>query len=234
MEGFVEIMHKPFPERLTILHLSAVGVPAAGAVRIFPNSPFSGSTFDSRLRELWLENCHFPALHKLLSSATGLVTLHLWNIPHSEYISPQAMVVSLSVMTRLETLHLKFRSPHSRPDPESRLSPPQARLVLQTLTELVFQGVHEYLEDFVAQIDTPQLYTLRIVIFMGITFDVPHLHRFVNRAKNLEKLVRLMVFIFNRKTEFALFLRSLLQQTAYVGNPVYRVGLAAFMSSPDL
>ena len=174
MERFAEVMQKPFPE-LTLLHLS-VGVPAGNiAAAAFPNSLFGGSI--PRLRELWLDNCHFPTLHKLLLSAGGLVILHLWNIPHSEHISPEAMVVALSVMTRLETLHLKFRSPHSRPGPGSRHPPPPARLVLQAITELVFQGVHEYLEDLVAQIDTPLLYTLCMVFLMDITFDVPHLHR---------------------------------------------------------
>jgi len=44
----------------------------------------------------------YPGLPKLLSSATHLVTLHLLNIPHSGYISPEAMVTALSTLTRLE------------------------------------------------------------------------------------------------------------------------------------
>ena len=56
------------------------------------------------LQNLYLTRIALPRLPKLLLSATHLVCLTLWNIPHSGYFSPEAMVTCLSVLTRLEKL----------------------------------------------------------------------------------------------------------------------------------
>jgi len=58
------------------------------------------------LQELILSGIPFPALPKLLSSTTDLVRLELWSVPYSGYISPEAMVTSLSSLAKLETLVL--------------------------------------------------------------------------------------------------------------------------------
>jgi hypothetical protein len=52
----------------------------------------------------------YPGLPKLLSSATHLAKLQLWDIPDSTYISPEAMATCLSASSRLEQLSLQFRS----------------------------------------------------------------------------------------------------------------------------
>jgi hypothetical protein len=86
-------------------------------------------------------------LPQLLLSATHLVRLYLWEIPCSGYISPEVMVTSPSVLTRLESLVIEFGS---RLDRTSRRLPLQGRTLLSVLTKLQFLGVNEYLEDFVA------------------------------------------------------------------------------------
>ncbi|KAI9507858.1 hypothetical protein F5148DRAFT_1284738 [Russula earlei] len=168
-------MQKPFPE-LTLLHMSGEGNMEAS----LPDSFLGGSA--SLLRHIWLENCPFPGMPKLLLSINHLVTLRLWNIPHSGYISPQALVTAVSLMSGLETLRLEFQSPRSRPDPESRPPTSLTRSVLP-LRELFFKGVHEYLEDLLAYIETPVLNKLKITFFMDLNFVVPQLHQLISRAE---------------------------------------------------
>jgi hypothetical protein len=64
------------------------------------------------------------------------IALILQGIPHSGYISPKAMARCLSAfkLTRLEGLSLRFEFPLSRPDRESRRTPPSTRSALPALT----------------------------------------------------------------------------------------------------
>ena len=130
-ERFAAAMQKPFPE---LTHLE---VWTPDVVPVLPDSFLGGSA--PRLRTLKLRRIPFPSIPKLLLSANGLVKLYLWDIPDSGYFSPDAMATALTVMTRLESLHLRFRSPRSRPDPESRPLPPPTRFVLPALTKLSIQ-----------------------------------------------------------------------------------------------
>jgi hypothetical protein len=133
------------------------------------------------LQELALGGLSFPSMTKLLLSANSLVTLILLDIPDSGYISPNAMATALAVMTRLETLDFRFRSPR-RPNPASRPLPPPTRFVLPAFNRFTFRGVYEYLEDLLARIDAPLLYDLYIHFSMGVNFDVPQLHRLIRHA----------------------------------------------------
>jgi hypothetical protein len=54
---------------------------------VIPDSFLDGSA--PRLRIFTFNNIPFPELPKLLLSATHLVHLRLFNIPHSGYISPE-------------------------------------------------------------------------------------------------------------------------------------------------
>ena len=138
-----------------------------------------------RLQRLWLANTSFPALRKLLMSTSDLVHLDLLNIPHSAYISPETMVTCLAGMAGIETLNLKFLSSRSRPDPMREHPPVLTRTVLPALTLLGFQGAGEYLEDFVAQINTPLLITLSVT-FLGLVLRIPQLCRFIGCAEKLK------------------------------------------------
>ena len=189
LETIVPAMQKPFPE-LTSLIISAMSNP----VVVFPHSFLGGSA--PRLRQLTLQKCSFPGIQKLLLSSKDLVTLLLERIPNSGYISPQAMVTSLSMMTRLEFLRLEFGSSQSRLDPATRPPPPLVRLILPALTKLEFQGIPEYLEDLVAQIDTPLLGDFKVTFFLtDPNLEVRQLHRFISRAEKFNQFVRATVLI---------------------------------------
>jgi hypothetical protein len=140
----------------------------------------------TRLQHLMLGRVPIPGLPKLLLSATDIVHLQLWRIPHSGYISPEAMVTCLSTLPRLEKFCLEFESPRSRPNRESRRFLPPTRSVLPALIKLTFAGVSEYLEDLVARIDSPLLDRLSIRMFHQLIFDTPQLIEFITRTPTLE------------------------------------------------
>jgi hypothetical protein len=181
LEKVLATMQVPFPE-LTDLQLHSYDE----TVPVIPDSFLDGSA--QRLRYFALYGIPFPGLPKLLLSATTLVFLTLFRIPHSGYISPEAMVALISALSSLETLELEFRSPQSRPDWESRRRPPSKRSVIPALDYFGFKGVIEYLEDLVTFIDAPQLNTLDITFFNQIDFDIPRLAQFINRTPTIRTL----------------------------------------------
>jgi hypothetical protein len=182
LEEVLPAMQVPFPE-LTDLRLLSFGetMPVTG----IPDSFLGGSA--PRLRMFILDGFPFPGLPKLLLSASHLVYLRLFNIPHSGYISPEAVVALLSVLSSLEGLSLHFQSSRSRPDRESRRPPPSKRSVIPALTSFHFKGAIEYLEDLVIAIDSPQLDDMQITFFNQIDIDTPRLAQFINRTPNLTK-----------------------------------------------
>ncbi|KAI9510566.1 hypothetical protein F5148DRAFT_1281763 [Russula earlei] len=186
-------MQKPFPE-LTFLRLRVEG----NTVTSLPDSFLGGSA--PLLRQLWLGNCPFPGISKLLLSSNQLVVLGLWDIPDSGYISPQDLVTALSIMSKLESLGLGFRSPLY---PASRL--PLTRSVLPALTQLTFQGVHEYLEDLLAQIEAPLLNKLYVTFFMDIDLILPQLHRLISQVKSFNSCDRAEVCTSEHGIEFTIF-----------------------------
>ncbi len=111
-------------------------------------------------------------------------------IPHSGYISPEAMVALLSELSSLRTLSLGFESSQSRPDRESRSRPPPERpsiLPAPALRTFGFKGVVDYLEELVTRIDAPELSALYINYFNQIDFDAPRLAQFIDRTPKLSK-----------------------------------------------
>ena len=174
MEKVLAAMQVPFPE-LTELCFSANDDTAA-----VPDSFLGGSA--PLLRYLSLRHIPFPGLPKLLMSATLLFRLDLFDIPHSGYISPEAMLTALSVLTSLDYLSLEFQSPRSCPDQARRRLPPTTRTVLPVLRWFSFKGASEYLEDLVASIDAPRLWVFYIVFFNDIVFDMPQLTQFISRS----------------------------------------------------
>ena len=176
-EILLAAIQQPFPE-LTELMLWWRG--KIDKTEVIPDSFLGG--FAPHLEYLLLQGIPFPRLPKLLLSATHLATLYLYDIPHSGYFSPDAMVASLSTLTSLESLLLTFKSPESCPDLETRRLPPSTRSVLPVLTWFKFQGVNEYLEDLLTDIDAPQLDSLTIEFFNDSVFDTPELIRFISRT----------------------------------------------------
>ena len=130
------------------------------AMPVVPDSFLEGPA--PRLRSLYMARIPFPGLPRLLSYATDLVDLELYDIPQSGYISPDQMATCLSMLTSLETLRLEFEFPRPRHIQERARPPPQTRSALPALTYFTFRGVSEYLEDLVAGIDAPFLEELKI------------------------------------------------------------------------
>ena len=171
-------MQQPFPALRFLRLTHGDGIAPVGA------NSFLGGSAPPHLQSLGLFGIAIPGLPKILSSATHLVHLELSRIPHSGYFSPEAMVTSLSVLTRLETLAIAFKSPRSRPD--RRHPPPPTRAILPVLAKLDFYGVSEYLEDFVARIDAPLLNGLKIAFFHQLVFDTPQLAMFISRTPKFQ------------------------------------------------
>jgi hypothetical protein len=178
LEDILAAMRKPFPE-LTCLQLKTLGA------QTIPDSFLGGSA--PRLQRLVLERVPFPGLPKLLLSATHLVNLELWRIPPSGYISPDVMATCLSVLTRLESLVIGFDTPLP---PFNQKSQPSlhTHTHLPVLTRMLFFGVAEYLEDFVARIDAPLLDKLEINFNPRRIqiFHTPQLTQFISRTPNLK------------------------------------------------
>ena len=181
LEEVSEVMQVPFPE-LTFLELFHDD--EAESVLPLPDSFLGGSA--PRLRYLELKGIPYPGLPKLSLSATHLTNLHLTRIPHSGYISPEAMVACLSTLTSLESLSLGFRSSQPRPDQKSQRRHPSIRASLPVLNHFTFLGSGEYLEYLVARIDAPRLRRFYITFFNDIVFVTPQFTRFIGRAPILE------------------------------------------------
>jgi len=177
-EACAPLMQHSFPA------LTHLWVELAVSIKNTISGPFLGGSAPS-LRAIQLCGVPFPALPELLFSTTNLV--HLWHdsIPRSGYISPQAMVTCLSALPRLESLSLSFQSPQSLPDRTIQIPPPHTRILLPFLNHLRFRGAPEYMEDLVAQIDTPLLESVQIAVFNQEVLEVSELAKFVRRADKL-------------------------------------------------
>ena len=187
LKTFAIAMSTRFPA-LTNLELLSMSENAT----ILPDSFLGGSA--PLLQCLHLHSVPFPALPRLLLSATNLVVLRLWDLPPSGYISPEAIVTSLSALTKLKSLYLGFQSPRSQPNQEGRLPPPISRVVLPALTDFWFIGDREYLEDTLPKIDTPQLRRIHITFFGQPAFDTPSLRDFISRTELFEAPHRAHLF----------------------------------------
>ncbi len=180
LEQVLAAMQVPFPELVDLWLFSDDETRPAIPI---PDSFLGGSA--PRLRHFYLLGIPFPGLPKPLFSATHLVQLNLTNIPHSGYISPEAIVALLSALSSLGTLFLGFQPHHSRPDLESLSLPPPKPFVLPALDKFHFDGATEYLEELVTRIDTPQLVNMHINFLNQIDFDCPRLAQFINHTPTL-------------------------------------------------
>jgi hypothetical protein len=132
-----------------------------------------------------LDGIPFPTFPRFILSSTLIRNLYISDIPHSGYISPNAMVACLAALPNLKVLFIGFRSPLSRPPQIT--PPPRTRIVLPALTGLFFQGASEYFEDFVTHIDTPLLNELNVTFFDDLIFEIPRLRHFIGRAQRLKQ-----------------------------------------------
>ena len=152
------------------------------AVLVFPSRFLGGSA--PNLQHLRLNSVPFPGLPTFLLSARNLVTLKLKEIRQNGYISPEAMVGSLAVLTRLTTLSIAFFDEESLPEQRTRPTDPPMRTILPALTDYHYRVCSDYLDDFLVQIDTPQLESLRIECFLD-QIQASQLSRFIDRTETL-------------------------------------------------
>jgi len=188
---------KPYPE-LTSLELRSNDESSP----VLPDSVLGGSV--PRRRTLVLDSVPFPGLRKLLLTASNLVQVHLNRIPNSGDISPDAMVPCVLTMNNLESFTLEYRSPLSRPNRESRRPPPPTRVVFPSLTRSRFHGASEYLEDFLALVDSPLLNFFHITFFNQLAFDLSQLPQFISRTKKIKALTQAALAFYNNLIEITL------------------------------
>jgi hypothetical protein len=178
----VTTMQESFPQ-LEILHI-AIGVQTDETVPALPITFLGGSA--PCLRSLHLDRISFPTLPRLLSSCNNLLNLVLSQIPHSGYISPEAMVTSMSALTRLSSLFISSDPPASFPDWTTQRQrpppPPLTRTVLPALTVFWFIGISEYLEDLVARINAPLLNAVDITLFKQHGIHTQQLGQFIGHV----------------------------------------------------
>ena len=173
------VMQEPFPV-LTHFSISTKDI----NVPVIPGGFLGGSA--PCLQEIELCGVPFPALPTLLVSASDLVELKLRKIPPTGYVPPMAMVARLAALPKLKSFRIEFQLTTPRPDRMHLL--PVTRTVLPALTNFVFSGACEYLEDLVARIDAPRLVWLGIhYLNQVVDFEVPQLSRFIDRSENLKR-----------------------------------------------
>ena len=208
MEKILAAMHRPFPSLTCLtLALDVYEHMMESPLSVVPDSFLGGSA--PHLEKLELHYIPFPGFPKLLLSATRLVKLYLTRIPHSVYFPPEVLVDCLSVLTRLEKLHVDFDEFDeffpNRADKNSLYPPPPTRMHLPVLTELGFRGANEYLEDLMARIDAPLLEILRIIFFDDeLIIDTPQLTQFISRTPKLKTRDEARVVFSHREVSVAL------------------------------
>ncbi|KAH9970104.1 hypothetical protein BGW80DRAFT_1461541 [Lactifluus volemus] len=121
-----------------------------------------------------LRHILFPSLRKFLLSTSDLTSLSLDDIPNDGYISPEAMVTSLSALTSSNHFH-HIHIPDTSTETKNATPTSWPRTVLSALTNIYFQGVSEYLEVLAARIDAPMLEAL------GYTFSISCLRYSTNQ-----------------------------------------------------
>jgi len=207
LEKLANVMNESFPA-LTDFTLWATNESAP----VFTERFLRGSA-PPRLRSLNIRGVPFPTFPTFILSATHLVDLNLLDIPIPGHIPPDIMATCLAALPNLKHLTFGFRSPLSRPVQIS--PPPLTPAALSTLAHLSFSGASEYLEDFLARIDTPLINRLVVAFFMDLIFDILRLCGFARRIErskplkqaNIEFSGPVIKITFGSPTRFALEIR---------------------------
>ena len=147
------------------------------------------------LRRLSLHGVGLPKKLSLLSSMIALSTLSLTHIPGSCYFSPGHLVTQLQDLPYLEELSIGFSIPIPLPSSERELLPsPIPPVTLATLRRLTFRGVDIYLDNLVAQINTPLLERLSLTLFFDLAFTFVNLTEFIHRTEGFGCPVARIIF----------------------------------------
>jgi hypothetical protein len=133
----------------------------------------------------------FPKLRQVLLSTHNLVELRLSKIPSALYFSPDDLVTSLSPLVRLKSLSISFYFTAFHPPPN--VTHPPQRTTLPSLTSLDFHSASEYLEEFIARINSPALCKFTIRLCNQIFFEIPEFCQFILRPNALGSPISVMV-----------------------------------------
>ena len=139
------------------------------------------------LRHLYLVGFALPMGSRLLTTAVGLVTLHLFMVHPSTYSHPNILLRWLSFMPQLETLAVYFQFPVPNRGVARHLTHTliMTSITLPNLRDFQLEGVSTYLEALVHRITAPRIEKLRIWFFNQLTFSATHLLQFMNATENL-------------------------------------------------
>jgi hypothetical protein len=147
------------------------------------------------LRHLTLHGIGLPKGLPLLSSAITLSTLSLTHIGASSYFPPGHLVTQLQGLPHLEKLSIGFAVPIPCPSRERELlHPPISPVTLPSIRRLTFRGLGVYLDNLVAQINTPLLDRLDLTLFFELAFTLVNLNEFIHRTEGFRCLVSQVTF----------------------------------------
>jgi hypothetical protein len=138
------------------------------------------------LRHLTID-CSIPTRFQLLTTAPGLVTLHLALYHPSTYFQPTVLLQSLSLMPQLEDLLIRFyfTVPNRVVERQLMRTPIMTRVTLPNLRSFIFQAVSAYSEAVLSQVSASRLKDFQIGYPEQLTSPVPQLLQFVGRTENL-------------------------------------------------
>ena len=147
------------------------------------------------LRRLSLHGIGLPKGLSLLSSMIALSVLSLTHIQYSCYFPPGHLIIQLQGLPCLEELSIGFVIPIPLPSSEGGLLPtPIQPVTLPTLRWLKFRGVSVYLDNLVAQINTPVLEQLSLTLLFKLVFTLVNLNKFIRRTERSECPVARVIF----------------------------------------
>jgi hypothetical protein len=131
--------------------------------------------------------CSIPIRFQLLTTAAGLVTLHLALYHPSTYFQPTILLQSLSLMPQLEMLliYLPFAVPNRDVERQLMRTPIMTHVTLPNLRAFAFQAVSAYSEAVLSRVTAPRLEDFQICYLKQLTFSVPELVQFMGRTENL-------------------------------------------------
>ena len=147
------------------------------------------------LRYLRLQGIGLPKGLPLLSSAITLSTLSLTHIGASSYFPPGHLITQLQGLPHLEKLSIGFAVPIPCPSSERELlHPPISPVTLPSIRKFTFQGLGVYLDNLVAQINTPLLERLDLTLFFELAFTLVNLTEFIHRTEGFRCIVSQVTF----------------------------------------
>ena len=184
--SILEMIQEPF-RALKCLRISVKN--ATGRPMLINNSEAFLGGSAPHLREVRLDDSAFPFLEigKVLLFANTLTDLHLSNIPNDTDFSPDDLVTGLTTLGQLKRLTLGFYSSSHASFPPPNMTLPR-RTTLPSLTSFNFRGDNEYIEEFVALIDSPALCEITIMFFnnigQDIDFEISQFCQFIHRLNS--------------------------------------------------